>query len=124
MALRHPTSGISNDSDDLPSQETPTISPHRKDALRPRDHHHLNEVETGNLYDNIIHSAMESALCAYMAKEQNKALRWEFEAQKMDRLKAWVEEVENTVKETLESVEASGRPGWGQHFEACPWELG
>lgn len=38
----------------------------------------------------------------------------------MDRLKAWVEEVENTVKETLESVEVSGGPGRGQHFEACP----
>lgn len=46
-----------------------------KNALRPRDCHQLNEVETDDLYDNIIHSTMESALCAYMAKEQNKALR-------------------------------------------------
>lgn len=46
-----------------------------KNALRPEDHHHLNEVEMDDLLDNIMHSAMESVLCAYIAKEQNKALR-------------------------------------------------
>lgn len=46
-----------------------------KTGLRPRDHHHLNEVEIDDLYDNIMHSALESALCDYMAKECNKAQR-------------------------------------------------
>lgn len=45
----------------------------------------MNEVEIDDLYDNIIHFVMESALSAYMAKEQNKALRREFEAQEMDK---------------------------------------
>lgn len=40
-----------------------------KNALRPRDYHRLNEVETDNLYDNIIHSMMESAFYAYITKE-------------------------------------------------------
>lgn len=44
-------------------------------ALRPGDRHRLNEDETDDLYDNIIHYRVESALCAYMAKEKNKALR-------------------------------------------------
>lgn len=74
----------------------------------------FNEVEINDLYDNVIYSAMESALYAYMAKDHNKALRREFEAQQMDtnllqeecsRLKAWVEEKENTMKETLEYVD-------------------
>lgn len=85
-----------------------------KNALSPGDYHYLNEVETDNLYDNIIHSAMESALYPYMAKERNKTLRQEFEAQEKNknllqeeclRLKARVEEVETTVKETLEFVD-------------------
>lgn len=46
-----------------------------KNTLRLEDRHNLNEVQTDNLYDNIIHSSMESALCAYMAKKHNKALR-------------------------------------------------
>lgn len=67
-----------------------------------------------DLLDNVIHSAMESALCAYLAKERNKALRREFSAQEIDknllqeectRLKARVSEVENTMKETLESID-------------------
>lgn len=56
-----------------------------KNASKLRDHHCLNEVEIDDLYDNIIHFVMEGALCAYMAKEQNKALRREFEAQEMDK---------------------------------------
>lgn len=51
-----------------------------KNALRPGDSRYLNEVEINDLYDNIIHFAIESALCAYMAKEQNKVLRREFKA--------------------------------------------
>lgn len=46
-----------------------------KRALRPGDCHPLHEVETDDLYDNIMHSAMKSALCAYIAKERNKTLR-------------------------------------------------
>lgn len=46
-----------------------------KSALRPRDRHRLNEVDTEDLYFNIIHFTMESALCAYMPKKRNKALR-------------------------------------------------
>lgn len=56
-----------------------------KNALRPEDHHCLNTVETDDLYDNIIHSAIESVLCAYMAKEHNKALRREFGAQETNK---------------------------------------
>lgn len=40
-----------------------------KNALRSGDCYRLNEVETDDLYDNVIHSTMESALCAYLAKE-------------------------------------------------------
>lgn len=79
-----------------------------KNALRPGDCHRLNVVKTNDLYDNVIHFAMESALCAYLAKEQNKALRREFGAQetnrnlhqaKCSRLKARFTEVENRMKE-------------------------
>lgn len=56
-----------------------------KNAMRPGDHHHRKAVETDDLYDNIIHSTMENALCVYMAKERNKALRREFEAQETDK---------------------------------------
>lgn len=82
-----------------------------KNALRPRDCHHLNEVETDDLFNNIMHSTMESFLCVYMAKERNKALRREFGAHEIDqgllqqaclRLKAQVDEVEGTMKKTLE----------------------
>lgn len=85
-----------------------------KNVLRPGDCHLLNEIEIDDLYDNIIHFRMESALCAYMAKERNKTLRREFGAQEMDknllqeecsRLKARVEEVETTIKEILEFVD-------------------
>lgn len=40
-----------------------------KNALRPKNRHCLNEVKTDDLYENIIHSVMESVLCAYMANE-------------------------------------------------------
>lgn len=84
-----------------------------KNSLRPSCHHHLSTVEIDKLYDNVIHSARKSALCAYIAKERNKGLRIEYGAQEIDknllqekcsRLKAWVAEMENTMKETLESI--------------------
>lgn len=34
-----------------------------KNALRPGDYHRLNVVEIDDLYDNIIHYAVESVLC-------------------------------------------------------------
>lgn len=46
-----------------------------KNALMPGDCHRLNAVQTDDIYGNIIHSAMESALCAYMVKERDKGLR-------------------------------------------------
>lgn len=46
--------------------------------LKLGDCHRLGIVETDELYNNIIHSAIESAMCAYLAKEHNKALRREF----------------------------------------------
>lgn len=42
-----------------------------KNALRPENSHRLNEVEMDDLYDNIIHSAIETVLCAYIAKKRN-----------------------------------------------------
>lgn len=85
-----------------------------KNALRSDYRHHPNEVKMDDLYNNIIHSAMESALCAYLAKKRNKALKREFGAHEMDinhlqekctKLKARVTEVENTMKETLEFID-------------------
>lgn len=85
-----------------------------KDALRPGDRYCLNAVEMDDLYDNIVHSAMESVLRAYIAKERDKALRRKFGAQeanrnflreKYSRLKTRVEEVDDTIKETLKSVD-------------------
>lgn len=78
-----------------------------KNALRPGDHHHLNEIWTDDLFDNIMHSAMEGAIYAYMAKEYNKALRRELGVQETDtnllreecsRLKTRVDEVEGMMK--------------------------
>lgn len=46
-----------------------------KSALRLGDCHRLNKVEIDDLYYNIIHYTMESALCVYMAEECNKAIR-------------------------------------------------
>lgn len=57
---------------------------------------------------------MESALCAYIAKEQDKALRRDFGAQEIDRnllqeecsrMKTQMEEVETIMKETLEFID-------------------
>lgn len=85
-----------------------------KNAMRPKDYHRLNAVKTDDLYDNIIHSAMETALYAYMAKERDKALRREFGAQETNKnhlqeecsmLKARVTEVESTIREILESLD-------------------
>lgn len=49
-----------------------------KDSLMLGDHHRLNTVEMDDLYDNVIHFVMDSALYMYLAKEWNKALRREF----------------------------------------------
>lgn len=38
-----------------------------------------------DLFDNIMHSSMESILYAYIAKERNKVLRLEFRAQEIDK---------------------------------------
>lgn len=46
-----------------------------KNALSLKDRHLLNEIEIDDLYNNIIHSMMESALYAFIANEHNKALR-------------------------------------------------
>lgn len=46
-----------------------------KSALRPADRHHLNGVKIDELFDNVLHSALESALCAYVANEHHKVLR-------------------------------------------------
>lgn len=85
-----------------------------KSALRPVDHRHLNELETDELFDNTMHFTLEGDLCTYVAKEYPKALRREFGANKTDRklldeecstLKARVNEVKVTIKETLELVD-------------------
>lgn len=55
-----------------------------KNALRPGDHRHLNEVETIKLSDNVMHSFLKSALCTYMVKKHNKILRQEFGVQKRE----------------------------------------
>lgn len=61
-----------------------------------------------------MHSALQSVLCTYMAKERNKVLRQEFGAQETNkkllakeysRLKIWVDEVKVTMKETLEFMD-------------------
>lgn len=85
-----------------------------KNALRLGDCRRLSEVENDELFDNIMHFALESALYAYMAKERNKFLKWEFGAQEIDRrllaeeysrLKTQVDEMEGMMKETMESVD-------------------
>lgn len=54
-----------------------------RNAMRLEDHHHLNEIRTDDLFDNIIHSSLEGAICAYMANERNKALRQGFGVQEI-----------------------------------------
>lgn len=56
-----------------------------KNALRPTDRHQLNTVDTDDLYNNIIHYVMEDALCAYLAKERNKALRREYGIEEINK---------------------------------------
>lgn len=84
-----------------------------ENALRPGVYRRLNEVKTDKLFGNVMHPDLQSALYAYMAKERNKVLRWEFGAQEMDkrllaeecsRLKTRVVKVEGTMRETLELV--------------------
>lgn len=67
-----------------------------------------------DLYDNVIHFAIECIMSAYLAKECDKGLKREFGAHEVDRnlmqedytrLKARVTKVENTMKETLESMD-------------------
>lgn len=74
----------------------------------------MNKVESEDLYDNIMHSTIESALYAYMVKKYNKALRQEYRVQETDKtllreecsmLKARVNKVEGTMKEILESMD-------------------
>lgn len=69
------------------------------------DRHRLGAVETNDLYDNVIHSAMKCVLSFYLAKEHHKALRRESRAlegesnfllRESQQLKAWVDEVEGT----------------------------
>ena len=62
-----------------------------KSVLRPVDRRCLNELKTDELFDNVMHSALESALCAYVAKEHHKALWLEFGTQETNR-KLLVEE--------------------------------
>lgn len=80
----------------------------------PRDRQRLGAVEINDLYDNVIHSAMECALSAYLANERDKGLRREFGEQETNknflqeeclRLKARASKIKNTMKETLESVD-------------------
>lgn len=82
-------------------------------ALSSIDLHCMNGLEIDELFYNILHFVLESALCAYVAKEHHKTLRRELGTQEMDRrllmedcsrLKTRVKEVEGTMKETLESV--------------------
>lgn len=56
-----------------------------KSALRLGDHCRMNELETDELFDNVMHSALESALCTYVAQEHHKALRREFGTQEKDK---------------------------------------
>lgn len=78
------------------------------------DHHWLGAVETDDLYDNTIHSAIECVLYVYLEKECDKAFRKKIKAlegqknlllEEGQRLKARVNEVEGIIKETLESVD-------------------
>lgn len=56
-----------------------------KNTLRPGEHRHLNELETDDLFDNVMYSALDSAFYAYVAKVRNKVLRHEFGTQESDR---------------------------------------
>lgn len=56
-----------------------------KNALSPEDRRRLNEVETDDLFNIVIHSALESAFRSYMAKERNKVLGQDFGAQETER---------------------------------------
>lgn len=39
-----------------------------KNALRPKDCRRLNDLEMDDLFDNAMHSVLESSLCVYVAK--------------------------------------------------------
>lgn len=56
-----------------------------KNALKLGDRHHLNEIWTDDLFNNIMHSTIEGAIYAYMAKESYKALRQDFGVQETDK---------------------------------------
>lgn len=43
-----------------------------KSTLRPANCCRLNGVETYELFDNVLHSTLESALCTYVAKQNQK----------------------------------------------------
>lgn len=85
-----------------------------KNALRPIDRCHLNEIKTDNLFINAIHFALEGALCAYVVKEHFRTLRRKFGTndthgellvEECSTLKTWGAEVKGTMKETLEFVD-------------------
>lgn len=78
------------------------------------DRQRLGAVETDELYNNAIHSAMECVLLVFLDKEWDKALQRKLRLMEGEKnlhleewwqLKAWVHEVEGLIKETLESVD-------------------
>lgn len=56
-----------------------------KSAFRPADHHGPNGVKIDDLFDNIMHSTLESVLCTHAVKEHHKALMIEFGTQETNR---------------------------------------
>lgn len=80
MALGHPAPGIGSDPYQFPSRGALPICSSHQECYEAWGLASINNVEIDDLYDNIIHSAIDSALCVYMAKEHNKTLRREFRA--------------------------------------------
>lgn len=85
-----------------------------KSFSRPADCCRLNKFKTNEIFDNVMYSTLESALCTYVAKQHYKSLRWEFGTQEMgkrllaeeySRLKSRVDELEGTMKDTLDLVD-------------------
>lgn len=80
MASQHPTCYIGPNSNASLLNDPTLAVLLTRNALRPEDCRHLNELEMDELFQNVMHSTLESSLSAYVAKEHNKALRWEFGA--------------------------------------------
>lgn len=85
-----------------------------KSALRLVDRRCLNELQIDELFDNVMYFSLESALCVCVAKKHHKTLRREFGTRETDkrllmeecsRMKVRIDEVEGTIKETLESMD-------------------